>query len=390
MKTLSVVIVLLALYVSFAHAEIPRTISYQGFMTDAEGNAVPDGTYEVTFSLYNSHGANESLWSEKLNVTIREGILNVILGKTNPLSLPFDTAYWLGIAIGAQSELVPRIELTAAAYALASPGGGGGSDGDGYSLDAVDGDPLDAVYVDSLGEVGIGTTNPTAALHISANHPKIKLNMPASSTDNLIELRFYKEDTIKTAIAWDKRNGRTTFSNQGHISIVIKDRRVGIGVLDPVNALDVKGTTTTDVLEINGGSDLAEPFDFSSQECLVPGAVVVIDPECSGKLKVSEDSYDTRVAGVVSGAGGINPGITLSQQTRREKELHVALSGKVYALATTSNGPIEPGDLLTTSDIPGHAMKATNIELSNGAIIGKAMSSLKEGQGLVLVLVNLQ
>jgi len=96
------------------------------------------------------------------------------------------------------------------------------------------------------------------------------------------------------------------------------------------------------------------------------------------------------VAGVVSGAGGINPGLTLTQEGVLEGGQNVALNGRVYALATAANGPIKPGDLLTTSDVPGHAMKATDNELSFGTVIGKAMSTLQEGEGLVLVLVNLQ
>jgi hypothetical protein len=69
---------------------------------------------------------------------------------------------------------------------------------------------------------------------------------------------------------------------------------------------------------------------------------------------------------------------------------HVALSGRVYALADASEGSIQPGDLLTTSNTPGYAMKATDRERSHGAIIGKAMSPLEKGEGLVLVLINLQ
>jgi hypothetical protein len=68
----------------------------------------------------------------------------------------------------------------------------------------------------------------------------------------------------------------------------------------------------------------------------------------------------------------------------------VALTGRVYCLADASEAPIEPGDLLTTSDMPGHAMKVRDYECAQGAVIGKAMTSLEEGQGLVLVLVNLQ
>ena len=68
----------------------------------------------------------------------------------------------------------------------------------------------------------------------------------------------------------------------------------------------------------------------------------------------------------------------------------VALTGRVYCQADASGGPIEPGDLLTTSDTPGHAMKVIDHTKAQGAILGKAMTSLKKGKGLVLVLVTLQ
>jgi hypothetical protein len=155
-------------------------------------------------------------------------------------------------------------------------------------------------------------------------------------------------------------------------------------------AADFTGKTRTKVLEITGGADLAEPFQMAGSEPIPEGAVVVIDDENPGKLKLSDHPYDKRVAGIVSGAGGIKPGLTLSQEGLIEGGQNVAISGRVYALADASNGPINPGDLLTTSNIPGHAMKATDKDHWHGAIIGKAMSSLEKGQGLVLVLVNLQ
>jgi hypothetical protein len=154
--------------------------------------------------------------------------------------------------------------------------------------------------------------------------------------------------------------------------------------------VDNSGHVITPVITITGGSDLAEPFAMSDDSNIPEGALVVIDDQNPGKLRMSNQPYDHRVAGVVSGAGGINPGITLSQPGALEDGRDVALSGRVYALADASNGAIQPGDLLTTSSTPGHAMKATDRNQSHGAIIGKAMGSLEAGQGLVLVLVNLQ
>jgi hypothetical protein len=144
-------------------------------------------------------------------------------------------------------------------------------------------------------------------------------------------------------------------------------------------------------LTILGGADLAEPFQLSSKtQQASQGTVVVIDEENPGQLRMSDRAYDKRVAGILSGAGGVEPGIRLRQKGVIEGSQNVALTGRVYALADASNGPIKPGDLLTTSDTPGHAMKVTDQSRAQGAILGKAMSGLEQGKGLVLVLVTLQ
>lgn len=144
-------------------------------------------------------------------------------------------------------------------------------------------------------------------------------------------------------------------------------------------------------LTIRGGADLAEPFRISSLRKEIPkGSVVVIDEKNPGQLKISDRPYDTRVAGVLSGANGVNPGIQMQQQGLIEGDRNVALSGRVYVLADTANGAIQPGDLLTTSARPGYAMRVTNHAKAEGAILGKAMTGLGKGQGTVLVLVTLQ
>jgi hypothetical protein len=157
-------------------------------------------------------------------------------------------------------------------------------------------------------------------------------------------------------------------------------------------ALRVDGTASTKVLQITGGMDIAEPFEMTDVELIQPGMVVSIDPKNPGKLVVSSQAYDHRAAGIISGAGGINPGLTMKQEGAVADGAHpVALTGRVYCWADASYGAIEPGDLLTTSDTPGHAMKVTDHAKAQGAIIGKAMTGLKQGEtGLVLVLVTLQ
>jgi len=152
----------------------------------------------------------------------------------------------------------------------------------------------------------------------------------------------------------------------------------------------INGTTTTKVLQITGGSDIAEPMPVADGVALVAGSVLVIDEGNPGQLRLSHRSYDRRVAGVLSGAGGVRPGLTLGPSEVLGDGPLVALSGRVFCRATTSNGPIRPGDMLTTSDSPGLGMKATSKKRSRGAVIGKAMSALNDGEGLVLVLIQPQ
>jgi hypothetical protein len=152
------------------------------------------------------------------------------------------------------------------------------------------------------------------------------------------------------------------------------------------------GKTITKVLQITGGSDLSEQFDVQTKDRpLEPGMVVCIDRDHPGQLVVSTAPYDRTVAGIVSGAGGIAPGMLMGQQgTMADGKHPVALTGRVYCLVDASKGAVFPGDLLTSSETDGHAMKVTDHDKAQGAIIGKAMTGLGSGRGLVLVLVSLQ
>jgi hypothetical protein len=170
--------------------------------------------------------------------------------------------------------------------------------------------------------------------------------------------------------------------------IVAYDESLGRRVF----SVDHDGWTKVSVLEITGGADLSEQFDVAAQdEQVKPGMVVAIDASNPGKLAVTDRPYDRKVAGVVSGAGGVKPGMLMGQKgTVADGKHPVALTGRVWTLCDAAQGAIEPGDLLTSSKTAGHAMKVTDHARAQGAIIGKAMTALDEGTGLVLVLVSLQ
>ena len=237
-------------------------------------------------------------------------------------------------------------------------------------------------YIATDGKVGIGTSVPTHTLTVDGNslfsgeatvfsplpnYPKFRIS---GSSANALQL-------------YNPITDHLTFYSGGIGSEVERFR------LTPNGAI-VNGTTTTSILHITGGSDLAEPFEVHGSTEVKPGMVLSIDPESPGELRISDLAYDRAVAGIASGANGVRAGITLRQnETVADGSIPVALSGRVYCLADASHGSIAPGDLLTSSTTPGHAMKVSDRERAHGAILGKAMSPLASGCGHVLVLVTL-
>lgn len=135
------------------------------------------------------------------------------------------------------------------------------------------------------------------------------------------------------------------------------------------------------------GADCAEEFAISGAG-VDPGTVVVTSHD--GAVKASEHAYDRCVAGVISGAGICRPALVLNRQPEGDGHLPVALAGRVYCRADADYEPIAVGDLLTTSDTQGHAMKASDATKSFGAVIGKALQPLAAGRGLISLLVAMQ
>lgn len=156
----------------------------------------------------------------------------------------------------------------------------------------------------------------------------------------------------------------------------------------------VNGTLNVGGDVVLEGADCAEEFDLQSNADLDPGTVVVLDR--NGALEPSWQAYDRKVAGVISGAGEFRPGVILDRRPNSdrsatsEKRAPVALMGKVYCKVDAQYGPVEVGDLLTTSPTSGHAMKASDAARAFGAVLGKALKPLRSGQALVPILVTLQ
>jgi hypothetical protein len=135
--------------------------------------------------------------------------------------------------------------------------------------------------------------------------------------------------------------------------------------------------------------DFAEIFELATREGVEPGTVLSAGREDG--LAPSSSPYDAAVVGVVSGAGGLRPGLVLGGREDGTNDLPVALSGTVYVRVSAEGGALNPGDLLVTSSVPGLAMRADDQQRAFGAVIGKALEAWapksETESGLVHILV---
>jgi hypothetical protein len=202
---------------------------------------------------------------------------------------------------------------------------------------------------------------------------------------------------------FDPAKGGTGVLGSGYIGVrgetqtgvAVLGRHFGSGIagrfegdVQITGKLDAPKSTITCFDVMISNADCAEEFDLTCVEDAEPGTVMCLDG--NGGLRPSSSAYDKKVAGVVSGAGEYKPGIILDRQHGRGRRAPLALFGKVYCKVDADACPIEVGDLLTTSSRSGHAMRAENPLQAFGAVIGKALSPLTSGQGLIPVLVALQ
>ena len=241
----------------------------------------------------------------------------------------------------------------------------------------------------SAGNVGIGTTTPLHRLQIGTN------TATSTATPDTISMGATYSSTAGANAKfrlWDNNAGNVygIGVSQSQFDFIIPATARYVWNVAGVEKmrLDENGNVTI-AGNINAKyQDVAEWVD-SSQE-LAPGTVVVLDASKSNQVIAATQSYDSRVAGVIS----LRPGITLGEAS--EGRVLVATTGRVKVKVDATNGPIQIGDLLVTSDREGFAMKSAPVDLGGikmhrpGTLIGKALESLDKGTGEILVLLSLQ
>ena len=234
------------------------------------------------------------------------------------------------------------------------------------------------------GHVGIGTTNPKEAFSIMTGSLTTGFKGGLGAPDS--GALFYDTDNTGWRFTLGKRvMGTGAYTPQ----LTLADSgNVGIGTTNPASKFHVAGDVRVDGNIGAKYQDVAEWVPAVTK--LAPGVLVVIDPVHTNRVQASEQAYDLRVAGVVSD----RPGVLLGEGA--DDRVKVAHSGRVKVLVDARFGAVTAGDLLVSSPTPGFAMRSEPVKVGEitmhrpGTVIGKALESLAEGQGEILVLLTLQ
>ena len=277
--------------------------------------------------------------------------------------------------------------------------------------------------ISSAGNVGIGTTAPSAKLDVrDTNNFQVTPNQSAAGefpTSVLInsvgagltllpdgnggvgpKLFLGYRDTATPM--WRSALEIANTSGFGNLLLMKSGGNVGIGTASPTSGykLDVNGAINASG-NINATGNITASGTISAKyqdvaewvpasRALPAGTVVTLDPTKSNHVEASSRAYDTRVAGVIS----LQPGITLGEDGAGK--VLVATTGRVKVRVDATAGPIRIGDLLVTSDKEGIAKKSEPLSLGGmqihrpGTLIGKALEPLDKGTGEILVLLSLQ
>ena len=246
----------------------------------------------------------------------------------------------------------------------------------GYSLGGIG-----AAGVSSSGNAlygyNNGQTRDKAALRVFNTNPSYGMSAYITNTSNYATAHFANDSTGEVLYL---QNGGTDAGGTNGGDFI---KAVNHPENDAQFRVLTSGEVRSDVGFNTPAADFAEMLPAAPG--LEPGDVLMIGPD--GKLTRSTQPNQTTVVGVYS----TRPGFIAGGQMAGEPigKVPLAVVGVVPVKVTAENGAIQPGDLLTTSSISGHAMKAGD-QPAVGTVIGKALASLKSGSGVILMLVTLQ
>ena len=208
-------------FLSLIFADVGGTISLQGVLRDPNGTTVTDGSYSLTIKLYEtSDQVGGEVYSEVVDAAIQNGVFSIELGATVTSSaaldlVPFNTTYYVGITVEDGLEMTPRTKLTVSPYSMAMYGSSN--------------------IVPNTGNVGLGTLDPQAVLHIK------------DAENNAGEDLLLIEDNVG--------GDQIRVEDDGTLTLPTIGAKVGVGTAIPDAMLDINSSgTSDDFLSIKDGS----------------------------------------------------------------------------------------------------------------------------------------
>ena len=368
-------LMILVYFTATVLAQAPQLLNFQARLNDSSGQPVADGNYSIRFSIYPVASGGTAVWSQTQTVTTKDGVFNVLLSN---VALDLSASeYYLAMKVGSDAEMSPRQRIASVPYAL---------NANTWMQSG------DNIYCNISGNVGIGTSEPAQILTLGKGNILLpdgylgeqgNLYFGGITDQGEIGLRLWGGEANGGQHTGGYIDVKTDSPDEGLVFRVDNDdgdsNRMKISADGKVNIYATLYVS---------GADLAEPFDMTDIESLELGDVVVIDPQNPLHVKKSSRPYDSTVAGIVS--SNEQAGYVAGGRSDGSSDKPVALVGRVLCKVSTENGPIQIGDLLTTAATPGHAMKATDFERRQGAILGKALQAFDGDTGTIMVLVTLQ
>ena len=428
--------------------DVSPFIPIQGRLTNSSGSPL-NGNYTMTFSLYTDSSGGTAKCSNTQTVTVTNGLFSTRIANCTSATLNGQLLF-LGIKVGDDPEMTPRQPIYAIPYAwslrpgavisstldtvltVRSTGTGdadallahAGGDGEAVTGYAQDGVGVAAFSENFLAIQGYSNAPSTSERPAIFGCSAVQTTCDPFRDDNAAGVMGYshygyggyfisgsvgdggvyaESDGVLRPAVWaqNKGNGvsaliQTNSSGSGNATLYLVQENSGgdfvVGASSYLGSrfwrVDRSGKGYFNGGTQNSGADFAEQMAVAGEESdYEPGDVLVISPSADRMVEFATQPFATAVIGVYSTQPAVLAGAPDTDDPLAG--IPVAITGIVPCKVSAENGAIQRGDLLVTSSIPGHAMRAGE-NPPQGTVLGKALGELSEGTGVIYVLVMLQ
>lgn len=364
---------------------VGETISYQGYLTDDDGNPL-SGTQEMVFRLYSESSGGAPVYeSGSMNVAVDEGLFEV--GIDAPQSVFDGGPLWLQVEVEGE-VLSPRQEIRPAPYAMGlRPGAEVRNAATGTALRLESQDVALAGAGENFGVYGLnegsasgsgygGYFTSTTGVGVFGGSSAVP------STTNRLPAGVYGSSEYGAGV-YGEATGNFAWGGYFDGNVRIDGSLV---ISDSLFANDKSGYVVD--VALHAGD---EPLQQGDVVVVTGVAEPVVGDIPVPQVRMADSEASSAVIGVVDRR------YRTDDPVRSQREEEPVAPGEYVGIVTlgafkairvdASYGAIAPGDLLVSSPTPGHAMRAD--DPAAGTVLGKALDVLEEGQGVVAVMVTL-